>query len=151
MDGVRTSLFGYLVCGGGVVAMVDVLMVCAEDNVLVCAVVSLSSLPESSNELRSRDGGDGKSLDLTVDWSKHFGATGSVLERDESGRDVDENLGNSVEAAVTNVSRGHRHTDTHRHTQTQTQVHHRHTHRLTDLQTYRVTDTQTQTHRHTWN
>ena len=57
---------------------------------------TLSSIPQSSDELRSRDDGDGSYLDLIVDWSKPVGATGSVLECDESGRDVDLNLGNSV-------------------------------------------------------
>ena len=46
---------------------------------------TLSSLPDPSDELSSRDDGDGSYLDLTMDWSKHVGATGSVVERDESG------------------------------------------------------------------
>ena len=56
-----------------------------------------SSLPESSDESSSRDERDGSCLDPIVDWSKH-GATGSVLELVQSGRDVALKLGNSVEA-----------------------------------------------------
>ena len=53
--------------------------------------------PDCSDESSNRDEGDGSFVDVIVDWSKH-GATRSVLERVETGRDVDLNLGNSVEA-----------------------------------------------------
>ena len=58
---------------------------------------TFSYLPECSDESSNRDEGDGSFLDVIVDWSKH-GATGSVLEQVEAGRDVDLNLGNSLEA-----------------------------------------------------
>ena len=41
-----------------------------------------------------------------MDWSKHVGATGRVLESRESGRDVGLNLGNSVEVARVAAARG---------------------------------------------
>ena len=58
---------------------------------------TLSSLPECSDESCSRDEGDGSFLGVIVDWSKH-GATGSVLERVEAGRDVDVNMSRRDEA-----------------------------------------------------